>query len=428
MIAKLRSDKILRKALKTFFSLAEADVQPNETAGEHIIFEPGGRFVHGVWFIETKATKTAGSDAINRLTHIMGPVFSDEEENYALIWKIAAERSKSPITMSVGDAIGKVFADLIKNVVKPRTFINQNCAVAFRDSINDLRIGPVRAVKRAILETELSVKEIESEYLSTIYATPYGDEIISDERIKPDLLWEISITASIKNIMEQAVWMIDVALGFIRIAEIQQPHYHPYFSSCPEANPFWNRSHRAYGVLLEEGCRHFLSDNVDTIWIDAGIHATLMTDPCMKYMAIFNAKKGSVGARIAQGLGWMTRGRQASDRSQRLLYFFTAMESLLTSSDKAAPVIQTIARHASVILAKTPETRIEIANKIKKLYGARSSLVHAGERTVTRYDADLIQSIVESIYLSVMSKVDPMMNFDELNTALATASYGGPWP
>lgn len=222
--------------------------------------------------------------------------------------------------------------------------------------------------------------------------------------------------------------MIDVALGLIRIAEIQQPHYHPYLSSFPEANPFWNRSHNAYGVLLEEGCRHFLSDNVNTIWIDAGIHATLMTDPCMKYMAIFNAKKGSVGARIAQGLGWMTRGRQASDRSQRLLYFFTAMESLLTSGDKAAPVIQTIARHASVILAKTPETRIEIANKIKKLYGARSSLVHAGERSVTRHDADLIQSIVESTYLSVMSKLDPMMNFDELNTALATASYGGPWP
>lgn len=222
--------------------------------------------------------------------------------------------------------------------------------------------------------------------------------------------------------------MINVALGIIRIAEIQQPFHHPFPSSIPEPNPFWSRTNRTCSILLEEGCRHLISDNVDIIRIDDDIHAILMTDPCKKYMTIFNAEKGSVGARVAQGLGWMSRGRQTPDRSERLLYFFTAMEALLTNDDKSAPVTQTIARHASVILAKTPGERIKIANEIKKLYGARSSLIHAGKRTVTRRDANMIQSIVESTYLHVMSNVDPLTKFEVLNTALAIASYGGPWP
>jgi hypothetical protein len=36
--------------------------------------------------------------------------------------------------------------------------------------------------------------------------------------------------------------------------------------------------------------------------------------------------------RVGQGLGWLTRGRQAEDRAERLLYFFTAIEALPPST------------------------------------------------------------------------------------------------
>lgn len=424
----LRSNKNLRDALKSFFSLIAADVQSPETAGEHIMFETGGRFAHGVWFIESDAAEMARSEAIALLTRIMGAMSSDEDENDALLWQIAAECSQPSTAMSVDQAIEKVFDELEKNIVELRTFINQNDTIRFRRSVIDLRIGPVRSVKTAILEAELPVEKLGSEFLNFTYTPLHNDSRVSDTRIKPDLLWEVGLTASIKNIREEATWMINVALGIIRMAEIQQPFHHPLFSDIPEANPFGKPPNGTCGIVLCEGSGHFLSNMVDIIQIDDGIHAILMSNPCKKYMAVFNATKGSVGARVAQGLGWMTRGRQATDRSERLLYFFTAMESLLTNDDKTAPVTQTIARHASVILSKKPGDRVKVANRIKILYRARSSLIHAGKRNVTRRDADMMQSIVESTYFHVMSNVDPSTKFETLNTALATASYGGPWP
>ena len=55
----------------------------------------------------------------------------------------------------------------------------------------------------------------------------------------------------------------------------------------------------------------------------------------------------------------MTRGRQARDRSERLLFFFTAIEALLSGDDKTAPVTQTIARRAATILVDDPTHRLD---------------------------------------------------------------------
>lgn len=428
MVAVLRSNSKLRKALQSFFSLIIADVQSPETVDKYVMFKPGSRFSYGVWFIESDAAKAARNIAIAELTRILGSVSSDEDENDRLLWRVAAELSKSPNPENIDQSLAKMFDEIERNIVEKRIFISQNHTIRFTGTIEDLRIGPVRAVKTEILETELLNEDVGNEFLSIAYSPVYNDGQNSGERIKPDLLWEIVLTASIKNIKEQAIWMVNVALGIIRIAEIQQSSYYPFLSSIPEANPFEDRPNGTFGLVLAKSCQHFIGNDIDVIQIDDDIRATLMSDPCKKYMSIFEFKKGSVGARVAQGLGWMTRGRQSSDRAERLLYFFTAMESLLTNDDKTIPVTQNIARHASVILAEKPEDRLEIANKIKSLYAARSCLVHAGKRTVTRVNANMMQNIVESTYLHIMSHVDPLTNFSDLNAALAKASYGGPWP
>jgi hypothetical protein len=43
---------------------------------------------------------------------------------------------------------------------------------------------------------------------------------------------------------------------------------------------------------------------------------------------------------VGQGLGWLSRGRQAESRTERFLFFFTALEALLSSDDKGDPVTQ----------------------------------------------------------------------------------------
>jgi hypothetical protein len=185
-------------------------------------------------------------------------------------------------------------------------------------------------------------------------------------------------------------------------------------------------SRRAGVAISERGMPEFFRPDRQ-VSLNAAAGKVLMSAPFTDYAAVFTAKEGSVAERVAQGLGWMTRGRQSADRAERLLYFFTAVEALLTNSDKTAPVTQTIARHASVILADTPQDRVKIAGQFKSLYGLRSALVHSGKRGVGRSDADTVQALVEALYDRVLALVPLSSDAQNLNLALDKASYGGAW-
>lgn len=117
---------------------------------------------------------------------------------------------------------------------------------------------------------------------------------------------------------------------------------------------------------------------------------------------LFDPPSKSLALRAAQGLGWLTRGRQMSDRAERLLSFFTALEALLTSNNKSDPVTQTISRHVSVIYTQKFADRMVVYNKVKALYGLRSAVVHAGKRDVLWGDVNTLQSIVEAIFYVVL--------------------------
>jgi hypothetical protein len=142
---------------------------------------------------------------------------------------------------------------------------------------------------------------------------------------------------------------------------------------------------------------------------------------------LFDPKDKSLAQRVAQGLGWMTRGRQVSDRAERLLSFFTALEALLTSSDKDAPVTQTISRHAAVILTREVKSRVSAYNQIKGLYTIRSAVVHAGRRDVLWQDVNTLQHIVETVYWIVLERCDLGMTQERFGQSLADGSHGLPW-
>jgi hypothetical protein len=136
----------------------------------------------------------------------------------------------------------------------------------------------------------------------------------------------------------------------------------------------------------------------------------------------------SLAERLGQGLGWMTRGRQTVDRAERFLFCFTAIEALLSGDDKAAPVVQTIARHAAVILQHDPQKRAKLDSEIRSHYAARSALVHAGKRNVSQLEVNTIQNIVEALYKTVIEAIPLETPFSAFHESLSDASYGLPWP
>jgi len=144
---------------------------------------------------------------------------------------------------------------------------------------------------------------------------------------------------------------------------------------------------------------------------------------------IFTASSKKVANRVARGLGWMTRGRQTADPAERLLFFFTALEALLTHDDKSQPVVQTICRNASVVLSNNVGERYVLAEQLKAAYTLRSGLVHGGKREVSIADTRLVQSVTEDVYRVLLVKEAILDQEAHMFLAeMAEASYGKRWP
>ena len=143
---------------------------------------------------------------------------------------------------------------------------------------------------------------------------------------------------------------------------------------------------------------------------------------------IFNPAKKSLAERFSQGLGWLARGRQTADRAERFLFFFTAIEALLSSDDKSAPVVQTISRHAATILHTDPLERADFASQLRSLYEFRSALVHSGKRNVSQMQTMEVQRIAEELYKAVMENYPLDSKFNKFQESLSKASYGSSWP
>jgi hypothetical protein len=142
--------------------------------------------------------------------------------------------------------------------------------------------------------------------------------------------------------------------------------------------------------------------------------------------AVFSPVDNSVGARIAQGLGWLTRARRATDRSEAFLFYFTALEALL-SSGKGEPVWQTIARQVAVMRNDRPASRVKTYDLVRKLYDVRSRLVHAGDRSALDLDVRTMHALTDVIFWRVIHEVDLSVPAATLTASLGHATFGDPW-
>lgn len=244
----------------------------------------------------------------------------------------------------------------------------------------------------------------------------------------PSTVWVVEVAATKANVMEEARWLIDVAVSLARLSTAK---WSGLFPGKGDTEPSATTAAQSQlpqvtldGANALTGAvaplrRYELSIDVLN---DLG-HATVQAVASK----IFDPPPKSLAESVAQGLGWMTRARCATDRAEKLLHFFTAMEALLSSDDKTAPVVQNICRHASVIYSQIPKDRAIVFAQIKNLYARRSSLIHAGRREVLEGDVALIQIYVESIYFIVLNNCDLKMNKNTFIATLSQASHGLPW-
>jgi hypothetical protein len=340
----------------------------------------------------------------SRAAQLLGPKAGNE----AALARMAMERGQEFLEQGSVDTAAKALIDAAFDEADGQfEFWVANPLIHFQEDVRSITVGRVKAI--ATQEPECQA-------------------ITNDDISESDAWWVVSVNCAEANVEEEAKWLINVAVSLLKLGV-------PFRSDGQiaqiEANAVGpSQKHRGgitlhdrkivSSVALSRGRIYRVGRDVEAITIDPAFKS--------KAEIIFNAPQQSLAQRVSQGLGWLTRGRQAQDRAERLLYFFTAIEALLSVDDKAAPVRQTIARHAAVVLNNQPENRIVISSEIRKLYDLRSSVVHAGHRSVLWQSATRTQQLAEKLFQNVIEKTDLKVQHSRFCDQLSDASYGSSWP
>jgi hypothetical protein len=311
-------------------------------------------------------------------------------------------------------------------------FLVPNYLVTFDDTVKSIEIGPVRAAFTSNLAEELQNRKPNNR-IKVIPGRDFSLQFVGSPPVAHiemyRIAWLVSVSAAKENIEEEAKWLIDVAISLLRLQYKVEGRRFPRLGQI-EPHPLRPKEVDNVGVKIK-GSTAFVggaslphlyevTTEVKSITVDSKF--------CSKANLIFNPPSKSLAARVGQGLGWLTRGRQAEDRAERLLYFFTAIESLLSNDDKTAPVVQTISRHAAAILTDDIKKRVGLSSEIKKLYSLRSALVHSGNRGVLWDAAKATQFLAEAMFMRVLDHVDLKSTHSGFCEQLAKASFGLPWP
>jgi hypothetical protein len=354
----------------------------------------------------------------------LGTRVHDKDVTNLLFEEAAVEKS--------GDhqkAVSSFFLHLKELGINEYRVIAPNELIFFRDDIREVRIGPVRARVSDDVVSEINPKDPTTPWrlvVSTMGAEITGPGVIPIS----DNCWDVRVAASQRRVTEEMCWLINIGLGLLRLS-YPSPYNQPHFPDVGERKilPTSPQGDKGSAVIMINGWPHQQAGPPMKFY---GIKKEVLEhheNIGFKERAeiIFNPPSKSIAERISQGLGWLSRGRQCSDEAERFLYFFTAIEALLSTEDKSSPVVQTIARHASTIMSELPVQRERIAAKLRQLYAVRSSLVHGGYRKVSFADAAQLQKIVENIYWIVMNKAKIKISSSTFHESVASASYGAPW-
>lgn len=93
-------------------------------------------------------------------------------------------------------------------------------------------------------------------------------------------------------------------------------------------------------------------------------------------------QKGEISKRIFQAISWFGKAVNADSPEDQFLFFAISIESLLVGDESAGglssqgSINQKISERSAFLLGDSVKERIE--TEIKRIYGIRSKIVHAG--------------------------------------------------
>lgn len=401
-----------------------AAVMRNMAVGENT-----WRMEDGIVFEINKSLQNKYVNVVNTICQKLGPKASHEKNISNSLWKSTAKRIIDRAITS--DEAAKTFLKDIEQASGfERRYIHLNSLIGREPGVDKLRIGPVEIIDGSCVAEQLNANRSADRWLAEVREP--GIKHQESRLITVDVpinCWMITIAAARENLREEAAWLAGIATSLLKltarpslghfIGDLGTVEPHP-FKTTPVCNDgiTVDKDGVSTGGLSLLG-RYVISEA--TIAYCGSNEFQLIADQ------IFTPPNKSLAERVSQGLGWLARGRQSEDRAERFLFFFTALEALLSNEDKAAPVVQTIARHAASILTDCHEDRAKNAKLIRDLYALRSALVHSGMRKVSMREANTAENIAHILFGRVLDQCNLAEQFKSFQKKLSDCSYGLPW-
>lgn len=371
----------------------------------------------------SKEFKEFSRAVIEKNLEVYGKNILHEDEVEEVLWNLICDNTKPE------DVFKDFKENLLERVSALSRVIIPNFQLRFEPGLEEIQIGPVRAVLGNKLADELSKDSRETWKRPGSYEerlSEAGDHTYCIDSV----CWDVQIKASDQLLHQQAVWESNVALSLLRVIVVGKNGYAMVPQYGDEEMPIGHRFDGRSIVLLAKeeifysrrlGVPHHYHISHE----DARELATERSR--QKITQIFEAKQGSVAERVKRGLGWLARARQMQDQAERHLYFCTSIEAILTSGDNDAKVTESIGRNGSIILTDNNHDRLENYQMIVQSYDVRSRIVHGGSKSVSREEARLIQEIAETLYQKVILLTDISDSYKNFQQSFKAASFGMSW-
>lgn len=423
----LASNAALRAKAQAFLEIAETATLAHQEIGQAVTQGPGFQFSIGVYFSRRPDVLEAQHKLIQPALRVLGSQRGNEEELRSLTWRRAALWVAAKPPRDITMAVRALLIEMDGSGLEEATLYLPNYTFRLAPGVDSVRLGKVD-----ILPSSAAAQAVEPNSKTLRVSLDGGRGVDHDGNVFvahfPHVCWRVRLKAAAKNVREEGAWVIDVAISLARLLhrpwegdppDLKDVEPHAFEPTHGDPSGFVLRGD-TYTLGAMSRPRHYL--------IDQAAADALMSEQNQAIAdCIFDPVAKSLAERIAQGLGWMTRARRVADKSEAFLYFFTALEALL-SPEKGQPVTQTIARHFAVIWSDQPEARRTAAKWLAELYNVRSLGVHTGRREALAADVRNLHNAVDQIFRTVLLQVDIRMAAHTFNEHLRDASYGSPWP
>lgn len=117
---------------------------------------------------------------------------------------------------------------------------------------------------------------------------------------------------------------------------------------------------------------------------------------------------------ILQSLSLLSKSALTTELSDRLVYVFAALESLLVANE-TDPIMNAVAERFAFFSADKGDDRIELRDRIRRAYGMRSRFVHHGHEPS---DREMIDAFLYDVHLFFMMLVGRSKDFQSKDALL----------